>query len=207
MQPSSFEFGKTRLIKRYSNRKLYDTAISRYITLQEVAQLVKSGEEIRVIDNATKEDLTARTLAQILCESKRQKKRGCSQGTLAVLKALIQEGGELIQPKRLVGSFRKEEIAPQPKPQSKANNAPINQGNGRSLWSNSKHLLEIVQRTIDDPLRAIVANLSSSLHSLQSEIEQLKIRLTQIEKRFEKGQGQGALETNRPKNSGVPVKD
>lgn len=51
-----------RVIKRYSNRKLYDTKDSRYVTLLEIAEYVRAGEDVQVIDNATKEDKTDVTL-------------------------------------------------------------------------------------------------------------------------------------------------
>ena len=48
-----------RVIKRYSNRKLYDTHESRYVTLDQLAELIRQGEEIRVMDNTTERDLTS----------------------------------------------------------------------------------------------------------------------------------------------------
>ena len=58
------------LIKKYGNRRLYDTAKSRYITLEELAATVKGGEEVRVVDAKTGEDLTTPTLAQIIVEGR-----------------------------------------------------------------------------------------------------------------------------------------
>jgi polyhydroxyalkanoate synthesis repressor PhaR len=63
--------GRRRVVKRYSNRKLYDTKDSRYVTLLEVARLVRAGEDVQVIDNATKEDKTDVTLALIISEELR----------------------------------------------------------------------------------------------------------------------------------------
>ena len=57
---------KPRLIKRYANRKLYDTRASRYVTLPQIAQLVRSGEDVQIIDNVSKENLTSVTLALAL---------------------------------------------------------------------------------------------------------------------------------------------
>ena len=57
-----------RVIKRYSNRKLYDTKDSRYVTLQQIGEMVRAGEEVQIIDNATKEDKTEVTLALIISE-------------------------------------------------------------------------------------------------------------------------------------------
>jgi polyhydroxyalkanoate synthesis repressor PhaR len=57
-----------RLIKRYENRKLYDVADKRYVSLEAVAVLVRAGEDVSVIDNATGADLTAQTLAKVIVE-------------------------------------------------------------------------------------------------------------------------------------------
>ena len=59
------------LIKRYANRKLYNTATSRYITLKGIAELLDDGEEVRVVDNETGEDITKVALSQILVDSER----------------------------------------------------------------------------------------------------------------------------------------
>lgn len=65
-----------RVIKRYSNRKLYDTEQSRYITLLELGALLQEGVTIEVHDNNTKEDLTEITLAQVLIAQTKQGQRG-----------------------------------------------------------------------------------------------------------------------------------
>jgi polyhydroxyalkanoate synthesis repressor PhaR len=62
-------------IKRYENRKLYDTVAKHYISLDEIAQLVRSGEEITVTDNATGSDLTAETLAKVILEEQASRRR------------------------------------------------------------------------------------------------------------------------------------
>ena len=58
------------LIKKYSNRRLYDTTRSRYISLEELAETVRSGKDVRVVDAKSGTDLTQLTLAQIIFESK-----------------------------------------------------------------------------------------------------------------------------------------
>lgn len=60
-----------RLIKRYESRKLYDTEESRYVSLEEIGRFVRDGQEIKVIDNATEEDVTSHTLTQIILEGGR----------------------------------------------------------------------------------------------------------------------------------------
>ena len=55
-----------RIIKRYQNRKLYDTFQSCYVTLEEISQIIREGNEIQVIDNKTKNDITYMTQIQLL---------------------------------------------------------------------------------------------------------------------------------------------
>ena len=61
-----------RLIKRYESRKLYDTEESRYVSLEDIAAWVRSGQEVRVIDNATSDDVTQQTLTQIILDEGRK---------------------------------------------------------------------------------------------------------------------------------------
>lgn len=61
-----------RLIKRYGSRKLYDTTESRYISLEEIAQWIREGGEIQVVDNQTLEDVTVQTLTQVISDAGRR---------------------------------------------------------------------------------------------------------------------------------------
>jgi polyhydroxyalkanoate synthesis repressor PhaR len=58
------------LIKKYGNRRLYDTGRSRYVTLEEVGAIVRAGEDVRIVDARSGADLTAPTLAQIIIEGR-----------------------------------------------------------------------------------------------------------------------------------------
>jgi polyhydroxyalkanoate synthesis repressor PhaR len=83
-----------RLIKRYANRKMYDTRASRYVTLDGIADLVRAGEDLRIIDNDAGEDLTALIFAQIIFEEEKRK-NGLLE--LPVLRWIIQRGGATVQ--------------------------------------------------------------------------------------------------------------
>lgn len=83
-----------RLVKRYSNRKLYDTSESRYVTLDEIARWVKAGEDVKIVENESGEDLTAVTFAQIILEEERRKNGYLS---LPLLRNLIQHGEAALQ--------------------------------------------------------------------------------------------------------------
>ncbi|MBI2944076.1 MAG: phasin family protein [Candidatus Wallbacteria bacterium] len=82
-----------RIIKRYANRKLYDTSVRRYINLVEIAELVQKGSEVKVVDSKTGEDITKVTLSQILLE-KEKRKQGFVPKTLFA--NLIRKGGTSI---------------------------------------------------------------------------------------------------------------
>jgi polyhydroxyalkanoate synthesis repressor PhaR len=73
------------LIKKYANRKLYDTRTSRYITLEGIAQLVRDGHDIEVVDRDNGSDLTQVTLSQIVLS---EEKRGPAR--------LVDAGGEML---------------------------------------------------------------------------------------------------------------
>ena len=64
-----------RTIKRYANRKLYDTRDSRYVTLDHIAAMVRAGDDVRVVENTTRADLTTATLAQIIFEEEKKTPR------------------------------------------------------------------------------------------------------------------------------------
>ena len=70
------------VIKRYSNRKLYDTQESRYVTLEEIEEMIRTGKEISVVDAASGEDLTGVTLTQIILENQRSHRGGLPTGFL-----------------------------------------------------------------------------------------------------------------------------
>lgn len=81
------------VIKRYPNRKLYDTDAKKYITLDGIAELIRQGAEVQVVDHTTDEDLTAVTLTQIIFE---QEKRNSGFLPKAVLTGLVRAGGDTL---------------------------------------------------------------------------------------------------------------
>lgn len=78
-----------KVIKRYQNRKLYDTNQSCYVTLDEIAQMIRNGDDLKVVDNKSKLDITAVTLTQLLYESERRSKNGVP---VDLLKEIIRGG-------------------------------------------------------------------------------------------------------------------
>jgi len=85
---------KPRIIKKYPNRRLYDTEISSYITLEDVRQLVMQHEEIRVVDARSGDDLTRSVLLQIISE---HEDSGQPLFTTTLLTQLIRFYGDALQ--------------------------------------------------------------------------------------------------------------
>lgn len=85
---------ETRVIKKYPNRRLYDTKISSYITLNDIKKLVMSYSDFRVIDAKTSEDLTRCTLMQIIAE---EETNGQPLLTAEILKEFVRFYGDSMQ--------------------------------------------------------------------------------------------------------------
>lgn len=77
-------------IKKYANRKLYDTTDKRYVSMDQLADLIKAGEEVSIIDNRTGEDLTSSVVSQLLGRDNRGRSKTVPSG---VLFQLLRRGG------------------------------------------------------------------------------------------------------------------
>ena len=82
-----------RVVKRYGSRKLYDTEESRYVSLEEIGDWVRAGQDVKVIDNSNDEDVTAQTLMQVILE---EGKRGASPFSSDILHDLIRHGERVV---------------------------------------------------------------------------------------------------------------
>lgn len=213
-----------RVIKRYSNRKLYDTKDSRYVTLQQIGEMVRAGEEVQIIDNATKEDKTEVTLALIISEDLKSQPRSVPLGTL---RDLIQERGE-----RLLTQLREGPIgrlipgvpegeggvavpgtpsaaaapaasAPAATSTAEAEKAAGPKGRLTEIVESSKQTIEQWQHAVDERIRAIVP-VVSHFRELQGEVRRLAQRVEELEARLkgtpthnaEAGEASGASAPN-----------
>jgi polyhydroxyalkanoate synthesis repressor PhaR len=84
----------TRIIKRYKNRRLYDTQEKKTIKLEDLAKLVKADVDFKVVDSRTKRDVTLSVLSKVLSESLTEDKRNLKQ-TSKLIRLLIARGGEI----------------------------------------------------------------------------------------------------------------
>jgi len=77
-------------IKKYANRKLYDTTDKKYVSMDSLSKLIRSGKEISIIDNETNEDLTASIVSRLIARNKGEDKKAVSSGLLI---QLFRKGG------------------------------------------------------------------------------------------------------------------
>jgi len=186
-----------RIIKRYSNRKLYDTQGSTYVTLLQIAKMIREGEEVQIIDNASKEDKTDVTLALIISEELRTKPRAVP---LSTLKALIRHGGERILSQlrggtigRLMPNGTEGDPATEPinddAPPSSVPPFNLEDDLSDSPRNGIRATLEHWQTQIDERIRAVLPNFAA-FRELEQEVKRISARLDAIEKRL--GQAGGS---------------
>ncbi len=172
---------KPRLIKRYQNRKLYDTSVSRYVTLDDIAGLVREGEDVQIIDNESQDDLTGVTLTQILFEQEKKKK---SLLPLTALRDIIQSGGEkifgFVQSSIESGvnsiSHAREEAEKYLEKVIKKGDLSLEEG---------RHM---VKEFIDEKLKTALEGVAV-LPSLHTEIRTLRKKIDQLESKLKKYEG------------------
>jgi polyhydroxyalkanoate synthesis repressor PhaR len=178
------------VIKRYSNRKLYDTKDSRYVTLLQIAEMVRAGEEVQIIDNNTKDDLTEITLAQIIYEEQKAHSRNVP---LQTLKELIHQRTE-----KVLGELRESPLGrliPGAKPGSEAPKATEGEatedaagGDSKGLVAQAKHTLEDWQHQIDERVKAVLPSFMP-WQQLQHEVKRLSQRIEDLEAKLKAASG------------------
>jgi polyhydroxyalkanoate synthesis repressor PhaR len=176
---------ETRVVKRYANRKLYDTQRSRYVTLDQIAEMIRSGEDVKIVDNNTKEDLTAITLAQIIFEEEKK----ASFMPLSALRNIIQTGGQSIQQFASQTGERMRAVFTRDKADgdAPAEAAPVEESSPNVI----KEFLERSQQTFDDWQKKVderihrAVDVLNPMAALEKEVKALTQRLEQLEKRLE----------------------
>ncbi len=175
-----------KVIKRYTNRKLYDTVESRYVTLDEIAEMVKQGVEVKILDNRTKEDLTSVTLAQIVFEEEKKK----NQMPLSVLREIIRRPGESLN------EFISTQVSPRVASLKEEAGQRIDKILGREgehegpptpaeLLKTSQKAVEAWQARIDEKVKAAVEGMLGGLPALGKDLNALVQRIEQLEKKLD----------------------
>ncbi len=188
---------ETRIIKRYANRKLYDTEHSRYVTLDQISEMIRNGDDVKIVDNKTKEDLTTVTLAQIIFEEEKKQR---SFLPLAAMRNIIQSGGEwFAEAQRRVQSIlpgkRKDDPADDPPPVDANPSDPVDPVDETALkkrslaslreWvDQSKHRLDEWQKHVDTKIRTTIDGISQTITpwgSVNKDVRALADRIADLE--------------------------
>lgn len=173
-----------KVIKRYTNRKLYDTVESRYVTLDEIAEMVKQGVEVKIVDNRTKEDLTSVTLAQIVFEEEKKK----NQMPLSVLREIIRQPGERLN------DFISTQVSPRVDAIKHEAGQRISTLLGRepsegeltpaALTQQAQKVFETWQQRVDERVKTAVENVVGNLPALGRDLSTLVQRIEQLEQKI-----------------------
>ena len=185
-----------RIIKRYANRKLYDTEHSRYVTLDQISEMIRNGDDVKIVDNKTKEDLTTVTLAQIIFEEEKKQR---SFLPLNAMRNIIQSGGEwFAEAQRRVQSIlpgkkkdgedgeeaTDEAAAVDGTPESEAAAKKRSLAALREWVDHSKHRLEEWQKQVDTKVRGVVEDIQHAINpwaGVNKDVKQLADRIAELE--------------------------
>ena len=183
--PASEGAREPKVIKRYTNRKLYDTVESRYVTLDEIAQMVKAGTEVQIVDNRTKEDLTSVTLAQIIFEEEKK----TSKMSRRTLKDLIRHGGEraaqIVEDTQAELRGRVEAVrqAAEQRVQTILKTGQQTTDRAKELVAASQDSVAQFQKRVDERVRTAVESMGS-FSDLRRDLVQLNERISELEKKL-----------------------
>ncbi|HEX9051911.1 MAG TPA: polyhydroxyalkanoate synthesis regulator DNA-binding domain-containing protein [Anaeromyxobacter sp.] len=175
-----------KVIKRYTNRKLYDTVESRYVTLDEIAEMIKAGAEVKIIDNRTKDDLTSVTLAQIIFEEEKK----TSKMSLETLRDMIRHGGEVAQrlvegtQEQLRGRVEAVRAAAEQRVQSIMASGQRTSDRAKELVQTSQDAVAMMQKKVDERVRAAMEGMSS-LSEVRRSLDEVSRRIEALEKRID----------------------
>ena len=165
----------TKIIKRYPNRKLYDTERSTYVTLDEIEQMVKEGDDVKIIDNTSGENITSVTLAHIIFEQEKGQNRVLP---LSTLRGIIQSGEDfLTRLQQPVHQFR-DEFRRRAEAIEESGKAV------RDFVESTQRSIDELQRRIDDRMRGVVDQLTH-IPELSRELQQTRGRLIELERRLQ----------------------
>jgi polyhydroxyalkanoate synthesis repressor PhaR len=174
------------LIKRYANRKLYNTDTSRYITLKGVAELIEQGADVRVIDNESGDDITSVALGQILVDHERSNK----ELPRTLLSDILQKGGDALYGalKRGVGDASESLEGIQRNVRRAIGNREQDVERARESWADTRDELknefdEAIQSAVERVFKALDLPRRSDIVSMNERLERLVEALERLESR------------------------
>jgi polyhydroxyalkanoate synthesis repressor PhaR len=173
------------LIKRYANRKLYNTDSSRYITLKGISELVHEGKDIRVVDNESGQDITSIVLSQILVDDQKQQRGDADPVSGRVLSELIQRGGDALYGvlRRGMGEAQDNISELRDNVRRWMHSPGAHESDSTEVSGAVHHAVERVARLVDLPTRSDLEALNKNLERLATALEAFEERVQALERR------------------------
>ncbi len=182
------------IIKKYANRKLYDTKEKRYLTMDHLAEMIKAGREVSVIDNETGKELTSSIVSRLLARETEDKDKAVPTNVL--IQMLRKGRGTLVgYGKRYVSLWQgaltlsREEM--DKLINSLVRDKELSESEGRSLKKEIIHfthnlkswILETIDHRVAEVLKMMNLATTDHLSALTKELESLKRKVKDLEKR------------------------
>jgi len=176
------------VIKRYANRKLYDTRASRYITLSQISKLLEAGEVVQILDRESGEDITQMTLAQVFVDNRRRRPGAPPIDGLkdAFQTASQQVRRQIADPVSNIKQSFEQSV-----------NRLLKTGEERAnetrdvfqTWvSEQTQLFEETQRRLEERLRAVSSRMED-YRGLRDQVDELQAQVRVLSKRVESLEG------------------
>ncbi|MCX7958473.1 MAG: hypothetical protein N3B13_05435 [Deltaproteobacteria bacterium] len=165
-----------KIIKRYSNRKLYDTIESKYVTLNDISEMIRSGTDVKIVDNQTNKDITSAVLAHVLFNEEKSR----SSLSIGTLKELIKSGQETLS-----DYYRKKVLSRLSKDGSKKMPA-----NG-SDFEGSVEITSFLKASIENLERQFRLNIDDFINTfpavkkIREELDRISERMVRLESRLD----------------------
>ncbi len=160
------------LIKRYPNRKLYDTEAKSYVTLQDITRMIREVQDVQVVDNESGEDLTNLTLTQIILEQEKRTTSGRVPRFL--LTSIIRAGGDRLSEVRRTLEAASESATDDLETVREQTDAAMEQG--QQMIDQVQALLRVDER-IADVLQLLNLPSMLDMQKLQARLDGLAERL------------------------------
>jgi len=167
---------ETKIIKRYSNRKLYDTIESKYVTLNDISEMIRKGVDVKIIDNQTNKDITSSVLAHVLFNEEKSR----SSLSINILKELIKSGQEALADyykKRFLSRLNQEKV------HNRGGNGTDSEGSveiNAFLRSSLEKIEKEFKLNIDEFLNTIPA-----VKKIREDMDRINERILRLESRLD----------------------
>jgi polyhydroxyalkanoate synthesis repressor PhaR len=182
------------IIKKYANRKLYDTTGKRYLTMAQLAELIKSGEEVSIIDNETGDDLTSAIVSQLLAREETSKDKSVPSHVLMQMLrkgrgTLFGYGKKYVSLWQSALTMSKDEI--EKIVNSLVKEKELSESEGKNLkqevvgFANNlkSWIIDNIDQRVSDALKSLHLSSKAQINDLNIRVDELSRKVAELEKK------------------------